>query len=97
MDAYYKELIDKYNDNIIEHEGNLYAIRVIGRGNNLFFRENEKCLICDIDAEHGVIYKKSIKIWDSVDEKMTKSEKDRVTALIADFYRKIYNPNVLRK
>ncbi|RYF75398.1 MAG: hypothetical protein EOO39_06985 [Cytophagaceae bacterium] len=95
MDPYFIDLIDRYTDNIISENDTIYAIRVIGRGETLFFRENGKCLLCSIDAEHGIIYKKSIKSWDSTDEKMDRSEKERVTNLIYKFYKQIYNPDAM--
>lgn len=95
MDKYFEDLMEKSNAALIEENGNVYAIRVMGRGENLFFRENDKALICQIDAEHGIIYKKSIKIWDSADEKMTKVERERVSELIYTLYKKVYNPEAV--
>ncbi len=83
--------------NLIEEDGKTYGIRVLGRGNDLLFKENNKGLLCEIDAEHGIIYKKSIQKWDSTNEKMTKSERERVSDLIFKFYRKVYNADVQLK
>ena len=41
---------------LIDNQGNSYGIKVLGRGENLFFQENEKALICEIDAVNGTIY-----------------------------------------
>jgi uncharacterized protein YqkB len=91
-----EELRDEPNQNLIQECENVYSIRVYGRGLHLFFRENEKCLMCNIDAEHGAIYKKSICKWDLPDNlKMNKAEQERVTALIVKFYQQFYNSNVI--
>lgn len=84
--------VNRLNDN----QGNLYGIRVLGRGNNLFFQENEKALICEIDAVHAVIYTKSIKNWEG-EKKMKTEERERVISLIVEYYKKIYNPTVVLK
>lgn len=73
-----------------DEEGNTYRIRVIGRGEHLFFQENDKALICQIDAVHAGIYSRSIKVWNE-NEKMNKAEKERVTELIMLYYKKAFN------
>lgn len=65
-----------------------YGIRVIGRGEHLFFQENDKALICEIDAAHNIIYSASIKKWEG-SQKMPDLEKERVLKLIETYY-KIY-------
>ena len=91
-------LIDdlKKNESIekrIDSEDNVYRIRVIGRGENLFFQENDKCLLCLIDAKNAMIYSKSIKKWEP-NEKMSSSERKRVIALVEKYYREVYHPDV---
>jgi hypothetical protein len=95
MDAYFEELMTDAGIKLIHQDGNIYAIRVLGRGLNLFFRENEKGLICQIDAEHGVIYKRSIKLWDTTNKRMNPAEKERVFNLIFTFYQQFYNADVV--
>lgn len=97
MDPYFEDMIARYTDNLVKDGDTTYAIRVVGRGETLFFRENEKCLLCEIDAAHGVIYKKSIKIWDSTNEKMSKAEQERVASLILTYYKQVYNPEAVLK
>jgi len=77
-----------------DNQGNSYGIRVLGRGENLFFQENEKALICEIDAVNGVIYSKSIKNWED-ERKMSPEERNRIISLIDKYYKEIYNPNVV--
>ncbi|MGJ1363941.1 hypothetical protein ACR78F_17640 [Sphingobacterium spiritivorum] len=96
MDSYLEELMQREDiHRITDEAGNLYGIRVWGRGENLLFIENEKGLICTIDAEHGAIFTRSVKKWDSSDIKMSKKERLRVVGLIEKYYRKFYNPDVI--
>ena len=76
----------------IDTNGNVHRIHIIGRGENLFFQENEKYLFCLIEARHGVIYANSIKKWEP-NEKMSPSEKARVARLIEKYYKEVYNPD----
>lgn len=93
--SYINELMSTEQENtIIDDSGNQYIIRVLGSGNDLFFRENDKGLICSIDAVNAVIYTQSIKTWDSTGTKMNKEERKRVIGLIEECYKKVYNPNV---
>jgi hypothetical protein len=70
-----------------------YGIRVIGRGEHLFFQENDKALICDIDAANNIIYSASIKNWEG-SKKMPDLEKERVIKLIETFYKIYIDENV---
>lgn len=80
---------------VTDATGNRYRIRVLGRGENLFFMENDKALICTIDAEHGAIFTRSVKKWDSIEKKMSPKERKRVVALIEQYYKVFYHPNVI--
>jgi uncharacterized protein YifE (UPF0438 family) len=75
-------------------EGHSYAIRVLGRGEMLFFQEDEKALICEIDAANSAIISKSVKNWDKM-KKMSDEEQKRVITVMADMYRKYINENVV--
>lgn len=77
------------------HAGNQYGILVLFRGDNLLFMENEKGLICTIDAAHGAIFTKSIKQWDSTGKKMSQKERIRVTGLIEKYCKEFYNHAVV--
>ena len=78
----------------LDDEGNIYGIRIIGRGEHLFFQENDDALICEIDAAHGVIYSRSVKDWNTKG-KMKNDEKKRVVGLIEFYYKKYLNENVV--
>jgi hypothetical protein len=94
MDEYILELMNNPTVNRIADEaGNRYGIRVLGRGENLFFQENDKALICQIDAVNGVIFTKSIKNWEG-QRRMDANEKSRVITLLEKYYKQVYNPDV---
>lgn len=78
----------------VDEKGNTYGIQILGRGENLFFQENDNYLICQIDAYPGVIYASSIKNWEGKG-KMKKEEKERILLLIEKYYKMFYNPDVL--
>ncbi|RQO73963.1 hypothetical protein DBR43_00720 [Pedobacter sp. KBW06] len=78
-----------------DSKGNEFGIRVLGRGMDLFFKENNKGLICSIDAAHGVIYTKTIRIWDSTGEKISREERLRISRLIEKYYKEFYNSEVI--
>jgi hypothetical protein len=84
---------DKTVNRIVDEHQNEYGIRVLGRGENLFFQENDKALICEINAVEGVIYTKSVKNWEG-EKKMSAEEKERVLGLIKKYYAEVYNPAV---
>ncbi len=91
---YINELMQSGDVNFVfDNSGNKYGIKVLGRGTDLFFSENNRGLVCSIDAVQGIIYKSSIKIWNSNKEKMNKGEKERIANLIEKYYKQIYNPN----
>lgn len=96
MDTYLEELMKSEDiHRVTDEAGNLYGIRVLGRGENLFFMENDKSLICTIDAEHGAIFTRSVKKWDSIEKKMSPKERKRVVGLIEQYYKVFYNRNVV--
>ena len=95
MNSYIQSLMSSKDIELIKEDDNYYGIRVLGRGLNLFFRENDKGLICCIEAEHGVIYAKSIKIWGTENKSMDEKEKNRVLQLIVKYYKLYCNPNVI--
>lgn len=74
-------------------KGNIYGIRALGRGDNLFFQENNKALVCEIDAVDSIVYAKSVRSW-SGSKKMSASEKARVLALIEHYYKRAYEKSL---
>jgi hypothetical protein len=94
MSDFFENLMTDLAIPLIKEGGNIYAIRILSKGEDLFFRENDKALICTIDAVHGVIYKDSINGWDTPEKKMDNAEKERVVRLIYKFYKERLNPEV---
>ena len=80
---------------VTDEAGNKYGIRILGRGENLLFMENDKGLICTIDAVHGAIFTRSIRQWDSTGKKMSKKERERVIGLVEKYYKELLNPNAI--
>lgn len=93
MDTIQKWKEDPTVERIKDSNGNMYGIRVIGRGEDLFFQENEKALLCVIDAIDSIIYVKSIKNWEG-EKKMNEAEKNRVLALIKYYYKIVYKSDL---
>ncbi|GEM56365.1 hypothetical protein B0A58_00205 [Flavobacterium branchiophilum NBRC 15030 = ATCC 35035] len=98
MDTYVKKILeDNSIEKRIDDKGNVYRIRVLGRGENLFFQENDNYLFCQIDAVNAVIFKSTIQKWDNLKDNMNSSEHERVSSLIEKYYKEIYNFNVIIK
>jgi hypothetical protein len=95
MSDFLKSLMTNENIPLINEGENVYAISILSKGENLFFRENDKGLICSIDAVHGAILKDSIKVWDTHNKKMSNEEKERVLGLILKYYKERLNPNAV--
>jgi hypothetical protein len=95
MEEYFDLFMNAELSHIIQEEDNTYGIRVVERGYSLFFRENNKGLICLIDAEHKVIYKTSVKLWKSNNQKLNKEEKIRILDLIIKYYKQIYKVDLI--
>ncbi len=77
--------VNRYSD----ETGN-YGILVLGRGENLFFQQNERAFICEIDAVKGLINSKTISKWDD-GKKIQDNEKAYVLEKLIFLYRKFYN------
>lgn len=96
MSTYLEELMMREDiSRVTDEAGNRYGIRILGRGENLLFMENDKGLICTMDAVHGAIFTRSIRQWDSTGKKMSKKERERVIGLVEKYYKELLNPNVI--
>lgn len=71
-------------------DGNNYGIRVLGRGENLFFQKNDRAFICEIDAVEGFISGKSVAKWDD-GKKIANEEKAQVLEMLLHLYKEFYN------
>lgn len=72
-----------------DENGICYGIKVLGRGENLFFQEQGDGFVCVFDAVHQVLYTRSIKSWDG-QGKMSASEKDRTIKVLGIAYKNIF-------
>lgn len=68
-------------DNFVEG----YRIRLIERGERLFYQQGENALICDIQIRNGSIFRSSIKKWDD-DSIITEEEKLIILERIKSYF-----------
>ncbi|WP_343534800.1 hypothetical protein [Pedobacter sp.] len=74
---------------IKEEDGTFYKIKILGRGEELFFQKNNDALICDISARFAVIDPKSIKRWDN-GTKIADEERQLILTKIIALYAQAY-------
>ncbi|MEZ0609347.1 hypothetical protein ACAW74_12560 [Fibrella sp. WM1] len=63
-----------------------YKIKIIGRGEQLFYQQEDKALICEIQVRNDLIYRDSIKRWDDgswIDE----NQKEIILHRIINYFR----------
>ncbi|MBN1984451.1 MAG: hypothetical protein JW795_23195 [Chitinivibrionales bacterium] len=65
-----------------------YRIKIIYRGEHLFYQQGERALICAIDPIDNIIYKKSLKHWDN-GKKISDEEKKIICDRIIRYF-KVY-------
>ena len=73
-------------------DGKSYGIRVLGRGETLFFQCDNRAFLCEIDARKGYINSKSIKKWDD-NKLITSDEKEQIIDILLNLYKQFYNSN----
>jgi hypothetical protein len=52
-----------------------YKVRIINRGEHLFYQQEDRAFICEINPHESIIFKYSIKKWDN-GVKITDDEKE---------------------
>lgn len=62
----------------------VYKLLTLGRGEMGFYQQNDRALLFEFSAAHGVILKKSIRRWDT-GEKVTDAERDVIVQRISDY------------
>jgi len=87
------ELLRNPSVSRFEANGVTYGLRVLRRGESLFFQEQDRGLICVFDAVNSVLYTGSIKSWGG-SKKMSPKERGRAIDLICAAYRKIFNRDI---
>jgi hypothetical protein len=89
-DEFIDELI---NDNSIakhvDNDGSAYGIRILGRGENLFFCRNNIGIICQFDAVHSTVFANTIKVW-SDGKKISKKEQEILLIKMKEYYKLVY-------
>src|SRR5512133_1505687 len=83
-------LIAKYTD----IDGSIYSIRILGRGENLFFCRNNVGLICQIDAVYSTVFANTIKVW-SDGKKIDKKEREILLIKMKGYYHLVYQRKLL--
>jgi hypothetical protein len=57
---------DESTGAMIEHNlTDAYKIRVIEKGEHLFYQQGDKALICEIQIRNGSIFSSTIRTWDN--------------------------------
>lgn len=72
-----------------EEEGNRYGLKILNRGEELFFQQNEDALICEISASLLLINPTTIKEWDN-GKKISEEERAVLLEKILRFYKEAY-------
>ena len=70
-----------------------YKLKILGRGEELFFQKGEDALICHISARFALIHPKSIKSWDNK-HKISDEERTALLAKIIELYKKAYKDDL---
>ncbi len=74
---------------IKEEDGTHYKIKILGRGEELFFQKNDSALICDISARFAAIDPLSINRWDN-GCKISEEEREGMLEKIIELYQQAY-------
>lgn len=79
---------------IKENNGVIYKIKILGRGEELFFQQGDNALICDISARSAVIDPNSITRWDN-GNKIADEERKLIVEKIISLYKKVYQDELV--
>lgn len=81
-----------------DEDATTYKVKILGRGEELFFQKGDNALICDISARFALIDPKSIKSWDNK-HKISDDERTTLLTKIIELYKKAYKDDleILRK
>lgn len=77
----------------IKDDGIIYKMKILGRGETLFFQQGDDALICDISARFAVIDPKSIKQWDN-GNKISDEERMIIVDRIIEMYKQAYKDDL---
>lgn len=76
-----------------DSDGTMYKMKILGRGEELFFQIGDDALICDISARFSVIDQMSIKRWDN-GHKISDKERALILVKIVELYKKAYQDDL---
>ncbi|PRD54740.1 hypothetical protein [Sphingobacterium gobiense] len=76
-----------------DEDGVIYKMKILGRGEELFFQKGDDAFICDISARFSVIDLKSISKWDN-GKKISEEERASLLAKIVELYKKAYKDDL---
>jgi hypothetical protein len=71
-----------------ESGADCYA-RILHRGEQLFFQQGGKAIICEISVTEGLLDMKSIKRWDD-GSKITDAERESIKQCLSAFFQNTY-------
>ncbi len=84
------ELIQAIKDNkeklfAVNNNNKTCYLKILNRGEQLFYQEDERAFICEISVMDEVVFSGSIKKWDS-GAKITAQEKEQIKQSIEKFF-----------
>lgn len=76
-----------------DKDATTYKLKILGRGEELFFQKDDDALICDISAIFDLIDPKSIKSWDN-QHKIYDDERTTLLTKIIELYKIAYKDDL---
>jgi|GEM_PF-916228 hypothetical protein len=76
-----------------EEDGNKYGLLILYRGETLFYQENDRALLCEIEARVPVINPETIAHWDDNTE-INQAERAVILEKIITLYKKAYKDDL---
>lgn len=70
-----------------------FRIRTLARGEQAFYQQNERALLLEISARSNIIFRKSIRWWDT-GEAVTDEERDLIVKRLVDYLTSPRDPPV---
>ncbi len=81
-------------DEFVATEGSdEYRIRVLGRGESVFYQQNERALFVEVLAGSGTIFAASIRCWDN-GKKISDRDRAKVIERLSDFMKRGGHPRI---
>ena len=77
----------------IENDSVIYKIKILERGDALFFQKNDDALICEISARLAMINPSTINKWDN-GNKISDEERASILEKIVELYKRAYKDDL---